>query len=127
MTELRSSHEPIDDIEALIRSAKDYVHASDDLRPRILEAARSQRGEQRALGYLRQAAIVLAIFGLLTMARQGTADHAEPALLAAVSAESLLSAAAADGNWGLVDSFTELRQRQAELLGTSAEFPRHKG
>lgn len=127
MTDLRSRHEPIDDIEALIRSAKDYVHASDDLRPRILEAARSQRGEQRALGYLRQAAIVLAILGLLTLARRGTTDHAEPALLAAVSAEDLLSAAAEDRNWGLVDSFTELRQRQAELFGTSAEHPRHKG
>ena len=36
-----SNREPLEDIEALLRSAQDYVRPSEDLRPRVLEAART--------------------------------------------------------------------------------------
>lgn len=121
MTEVHSSSGPSDDLEALLRSAKDYVHPSDDLRPRVLEAARSQRDQRQMLGYLQHAAVVLVVLGALASTLYGTAG---PIKLDATSRDQVLAAAAQDANWGLVDSFTELRRRQAVLLGTAAEFPR---
>lgn len=126
MTELQPIPGPIDDLEALLRSARDYVHPSDDLRPRVLEAARSQRGERLALSYLQHAAIALVFLGVLGLALQGTGKTGEPGMFATAAADQLLSAAAGDRDWGLVDSFTELRRRQAVLLGSSGEFPRRK-
>lgn len=121
MTELHSSSGPIDDLEALLRSAKDYVHPSDDLRPRVLEAARSQRDQRQMLGYLQHAAVVLVVLGALASALYGTAGSAN---LGSTSRDQVLTSAAEDGNWGLVDSFTELRRRQAVLLGAAGDFPR---
>jgi hypothetical protein len=109
---------PLDDLEALVRTAQDYVHASDDLRPRVLEAARSQREQQLTLGYLQHAAVVLVVLGALASALYGGATGtADSAKLADTSPNI------PDGNWGLVDSFTELRRRQAVLLGSASEFP----
>ena len=121
MTEMHLSSGSIDDLEAIIRSAKDYVHPSDDLRPRVLEAARSQRDQRQMIGYLQHAAVALVFLGALASALYGTGDAVN---LAATSRDQVLTSAAQDGNWGLVDSFTELRRRQAVLLGTAAEFPR---
>jgi len=103
----------------MIRAAKDYVHPSDDLRPRVLEAARSQRDQRQMVGYLQQAAVVLVFLGALASALCGTGDSVN---LAITSRDQVLTSAAQDANWGLVDSFTELRRRQAVLLGTAAEF-----
>jgi len=121
VTELPFSN-PNDDLEALLRSAKDYVHPSDDLRPRVLEAARSQRRQRQLLGYLQHAAVVLVVLGALGSALYGSADFVK---VASASRDRVLTSAAKDWNWGLVDSITELRQRQAVLLG-SAEVPRPK-
>lgn len=119
MTELPFS-EPIDDLEALVRSAKDYVHPSDDLRPRVLEAARSQRRQHQLLGYLQHAAIVLLVLGALSSAMYGTADFVKAAT---ASRDRMLTSAAQDANWGLVESLTELRRRQAALLGSASDLP----
>jgi hypothetical protein len=117
VTEFHSAPGPLDDLEALIRSAQDYVHASDDLRPRVLEAARSQHEQRLTLSYLQHAAVVLVVLGALASAlyggASGTADSAKLADTSPIP----------DGNWGLVDSFTELRRRQAVLLGSAPEFP----
>lgn len=121
MTELHPHSDPLDDLEAILRSAKNYVHPSDDLRPRVLEAARSQRDQRQMLGYMQHAAVVLVLLGGLTSALYGTAGSVD---LGASSREQVLTSAAKDWNWGLVDSFTELRRRQAVLLGSSAELPR---
>ena len=119
MTEFPFS-ETDDELEALLRSAKDYVHPSDDLRPRVLEAARSQRRQRQLLGYLQHAAVVLVILGALASAMYGTADFVK---VASASRERMLTSAAQDWNWGLVDSLTELRRRQAVLLGSASELP----
>ena len=103
------------ELEALIRSAKDYVQPSQDLRPRILEAARSQH---RAMSCLRHAAVALLMISALATGLHGMNGF----VLSTTTPEQLLSSAAHD-NWGLVDSFTELRRRQAILLGSTADFP----
>lgn len=119
MTEFSFS-EPLDELEALLRSAKDYVHPSDDLRPRVLEAARSQRQQRRLLSYLQHAAVALVVLGALASAIYGTSDFAK---VASASRERMLTSATQDGNWGLVDSLTKLRRRQAVLLGSAGELP----
>lgn len=119
MTELPFSN-PNDDLEALLRSAKDYVHPSDDLRPRVLEAARNRRQQRQWLGYLQHVAVVLMFVGALAWSMYGAADFVE---VASASRDRMLSSAEKDWNWGLVDSLTEFRRRQAVLLGSAAELP----
>lgn len=109
-----------DDLEALLRSARDYVHPSDDLRPRVLEAVRTRRRQRQLVSYLQHAAVVLVVLGALASAMYGTADFVK---VASASRERMLTSAAQDGNWGLVDSLTELRHRQAVLLGSAGELP----
>jgi hypothetical protein len=103
------------ELEALIRSAKDYVQPSEDLRPRILEAARSQR---RVMSCLRHAAAMLLMAGAFATGLHGMNGF----VFSTTTPEQLLSSAAHD-NWGLVDSFTELRRRQAIMLGSTVDFP----
>jgi hypothetical protein len=124
MTELQNWSDPMPEVEALVRSARDYVHASEDLRPRVLESARIERGEQRARRLIRQFCLALVLWGLC-----GTSGlrHSEIAL-AHQTARSMSAtdrihlraeAKAADtGDYGsgLVDAFLELREHQAEML-----------
>ena len=127
MPELYDGCEPLDCLESLVRGAKDYVRASDDLRPRVLEAVRSQRQDRRALRYLRLVAIVVVALGVLAGAlrqRLEVATTSQPGSLAAVTSALLSPAEVAtqdsDVNWSMVESFTELRRRQAELLRPAA-------
>jgi hypothetical protein len=107
------------DVESLVRQASDYVRASDDLRPRVLETARSERGERRARRRIWQSALFALLLGLFV-----TSICQQPALTGAgaeAPGEQLLSEAqstarAGESSWGIVESFTELRRRQAELL-----------
>ena len=57
----RSTHS---DVEAMIRAAGEYVRASDDLRPRVLEAARLQYRERRARRWIRHAAVLVLLWRL---------------------------------------------------------------
>jgi uncharacterized membrane protein YfbV (UPF0208 family) len=110
------------DIEALVRSARDYVQPSDDLRPRVLENARVVRGERRArrwIGHLAICALLLGMFAAATSQQSKAVATREPAAMMRASRlfwspQPTLSAS--DASWGMVDSFTELRRRQAELL-----------
>jgi hypothetical protein len=112
------SFEPLDDIEALLRSAEDYVRPSEDLRPRVLEAARAQRGEQRAVSWVRYAAIAAAAAGALI------SSTFEPGMAASMGALPVTTVAqGGDFGWNLVESFTELRRRQAELLRPAQRRP----
>jgi hypothetical protein len=112
--------EALADVESLIRSAANYVRPSDDLRPRVLESARSvskERQARRWIGHLATCALAL---GLLVAALRQTDTPArrEPARAAVGyrlwSAQPALGAN--DASWSMVDSFTELRRRQAQLL-----------
>src|SRR5438876_3237758 len=68
---------PLDEVEALIRSAGGYVRASDDLRPRVLENARLQCRERRLRRRFWQSAAVVLFCGILT---SSLIHRAEPAI-----------------------------------------------
>jgi hypothetical protein len=116
------------EIEALVRAAGGFVRASDDLRPRVLETIRLQRGERRAQGHIRRAALLCAIFAMLTAAFPPTtglpARWQQSAWLTPSTASLLLPAQASatsggDVAWNLVDALTELRRRQASVFNNS--------
>jgi hypothetical protein len=121
VTEPRNFCEPDDEIEALIRSAGDYVRPSEDLRPRVLETARQERRERAVQRRFWQLAAVVLLCGLLTSSggpRADTESGPQPAALEV--SEMFLRAEAtprsADPSWEMVESFYLLRLRQAELL-----------
>lgn len=125
MINLREQPESLPDLEALIRSAQNFVAVSDDLRPRVLEAAREERSQRRAhqrIGKAAALAIALGIF--LTLIREEARDTIASPLSADRSAgasfsnpQSLLGQD--ESAWELVDSLTELRKRQASLFRLS--------
>jgi len=114
--------QPLDEIEALIRTARDYVRPSNDLRPRVLETARLERREQRIQRQFWHIAALIFFCGMLTHSiREMPEVVAAPSNETAVDASSIFSSAAAvspsrDPSWEMVESFTQLRRRQAELL-----------
>jgi hypothetical protein len=121
MAELPDDIESLAEIEALVRSAADYVRPSDDLRPRVLECARSvtkERQAKRWIGHLATCALALGL--LVAATRQPDAAASREPARAALGYRLLWTAqptiGASDASWSMVDSFTELRRRQAELL-----------
>lgn len=125
MVERIDACEPFGDVEALVRAAGDFVQASPDLRPRIVEAARTQRREIRARRLIRRLAVAVVLLAALTAAVGHQAKNAarsdELQLLAADSHAMYLRAeihgAKAGGvGWGIVEAFRELRERQSEAL-----------
>jgi hypothetical protein len=125
MIDAREQADSMPDLEALIRSAQNFVAVSDDLRPRVLEAAREERNQRRAhqrIGKAAALAIALGIF--LTLIREEAGETSASSLSADRSAgasfsrpESLFSQD--EAAWELVDSLTELRKRQASLFRLS--------
>jgi hypothetical protein len=113
------------EIEATVKAAGSYVRASDDLRPRVLETARMQRGERRAQRSLRRAAFLFAAL-TMTSATVRTEFDAPAGIhragwLAGDAGAPFWDAAevASHGgnfSWNLVESFTQLRRRQAEAF-----------
>jgi Tfp pilus assembly protein PilN len=110
------------DVEALVRAAGGYVHPSEELRPRVLEAARAESRERRAQRQIWHLAIVIALLGALSTAIVGHWRAAAPYSSAPYSASLLQMQANArqaegsDAGWSMVESFTDLRRRQAALL-----------
>jgi hypothetical protein len=113
-----------DEIEAAVLAAAGYVRASDDLRPRVLDAARLERSERRGRRMVRFAAIG---FVLLAMLSIGLYRHFDAAVslrqsLVAVSADAIFvraqSVVAPGGDlaWGVVESVADLRRRQADAI-----------
>jgi hypothetical protein len=101
------------------------VRASDDLRPRVLETVRTERGERRAQRCLRQAAMFFILLATFTTALRPHFDSMlgfSSSTWLAASSDRLLNEAettAANGGdmaWRLVETLTELRQRQAAAL-----------
>lgn len=112
-------------VEAVIRSAGHYVRASDDLRPRVLEAARLQRSEQSAKRCIWRAGLCIFLLALVTAADQRGLDSSrspgDGVLVADGLSELMLPAVSTtprsgDGDWRLIDAFTELRRQQARVL-----------
>jgi len=126
MNDLPFSSEPIEEIESLIRAAGNYVQPSEDLRPRVLEAARSQRSQWQAMTIAQCVAAAVVVLGMFLMSGSSTTHKSEPAIFANRLANEFLPPLASDGDWGLVDSFTELRRRQAEMLRSVSDVPPRK-
>ena len=123
MAESRDYSEPLYEIEALVRQAGNYVRASDDLRPRVLETARTERREYRAQRWLWQAALSVVLLGILAAAMGRRPDATPAKRIDAITetahvctGEEGAAASGKDATWELVDAFTKLRQRHAALL-----------
>src|SRR5215217_1007222 len=109
VTESPSWDEQVSEVEAIVRSAGNYVHASKDLRPRVLETARLTNGERRARRCIRQVALAAALltwvvttsvnkFDMRDNLRQLTLVAAGPY----ASANDRGSGAAEEAAWSLV-------------------------
>lgn len=115
------SGQPLDEIEALVRLAGDYVQPSDDLRPSVLEAARAATKEQRARRRIARLAAVFFLAVVSVASLSGAGSTGASAYAASFWQGPLhapvQSASERDrSGWEMVDSFTELRRHQARLL-----------
>ena len=121
---MRDPYDPIDEIEAMVLAAGQYVRASDDLRPRVLETARSQCGERRAQRCLHHFAVFIALLAFFTTIYHNQLEGNNPGLrdsvLAVISnrTSSPASPTVRSGNWdwSMIDAFTELRRQQAAVF-----------
>lgn len=121
MTDRPDDLEGLGDLESLVRSAGDYVRPSEDLRPRVLENARVVRKERQAQRWTLHMAACALLCGALAAALQTASPVATRETASAAIGYRLLwntqpPIGASDASWNMVDSFTELRRRQAELL-----------
>ncbi|QDU89178.1 hypothetical protein Pla175_25650 [Pirellulimonas nuda] len=121
MRDLPTDRRPPSELLASIRAAHGYVRASDDLRPRVLEAARSICIGRRLAGRMTSlAASLLLATALLNLsmqhfARQNRDLHVEPNQLLEDAQSSAVSGAV-DPGFGLVEAFLHLRWRQSEAI-----------
>lgn len=101
------------DIEALLRSAGDYVRPSDDLRPAVLEQARVARAEWRAQSWVWCVALSVTVWvGILSQMRWERTNDFE---VTPASSSSTLQREENPG-WHTVERFNAVRRRQASLL-----------
>lgn len=124
---------PVDDafasLEAVIAAAGNYVHPSDELRPKTLEAAREWtirlRGRRRVL--MAAAALVVAsMLGLPGWYSPAASQNAAPVIGTAEiyrQAGRKARAGATDPSWALYEAFCDLRQSQAQRLQTVRPAP----
>ena len=117
MTEPRDYSPEWTDVEALVRAAGSYIRPSDGLRPRVLEMASIEFREQRAHRRIRRVAIVVFIVGAISMAAAGRWHAANPHSASMLEVHpGTMQAEGGTPGWNTVESFTDLRQRQAALL-----------
>lgn len=113
-------------LESQIRAAGRYVRASDDLRPAVIEAARSERSASHgaaSLAVCTGAAVLITWLaaGLSHRAdvqRRQTAATIEQADVWQLDAtvRERIETADVGANWSLADVLSTVRVRQAELL-----------
>jgi ferric-dicitrate binding protein FerR (iron transport regulator) len=106
------------EVESLIRSAGNYVRPSEELRPRVLEAARSDSGERKARRHLWLLAIAVGLLGTLVavVSSRSPASFSHGMLSATATSTDVRPAEGGAAGWSIVDAYTELRRRQAALL-----------
>jgi hypothetical protein len=107
----------------MVRAARNYVHPSDDLRPKILEAAREhcsdRRSEQKLLSFA-MAVIVLIVIStplikyveMLQAANVNRAAHQMQ-----FRAAELATRPDIGSHWALAEAFSQWRHLQASRLG----------
>ena len=109
-------------IEAMIRAARHYVQPSDELRPRVMEAAREQCRDRRAeqkLGAFAIAVLVLVIvssplFRYVTLIQSETTQRSENEIQS--RAEVLAEEPTIGSQFALAEAVSEWRQVQATRL-----------
>jgi hypothetical protein len=124
MSDLHNWHDSADEVEAMLLAAGGYVRPADDLRPRVLEAARAQRRERRAQRWIRglAAAVVLTAGGAALVDPLVAPTGERGIAWRGITSQSLFADAeersdASGGlSWGVVDAFRELREEQREAL-----------
>ncbi len=121
MTESPNAYESFGEVEALLRSAANYVQVSKDLRPRVLDAARLSNGERRIRRSIYQAALTAALLTWCvtsSVSKFDLRDDLRSLSLATASPVSTtrIGGVAGDASWGLVEAYTELRLRQADVF-----------
>jgi hypothetical protein len=127
MTEPCDWNDAANEVESLVRAAGDYVRASDDLRPRVLEAARLQHRERRVQVWIRHVAAIVIVLGFTTaVGRHELGEGTVPLrIVAAAGFDEFFSPTAAaskrsgDGDWRMFEAFSELRRQQAQVLRLS--------
>src|SRR5262245_2406696 len=106
-----------DDVEALVRDAGRYVRPSEGLRPRVLETARAESRERRAQLRLWQVALVVALWGAISTTSASRWELTAPFSAGLLQMQTDVQPAEGGGaGWNMVESFTDLRRRQAALL-----------
>jgi hypothetical protein len=120
-------------IEAMVRHAGRYIRPSDDLRPRVLEAAKEYCGDRRAerrLGNLWFALALLLVF-VLPAIHQYAIIQSDASIHAAGEverrAEELASHPEIGVHWSLAEAFSQWRTLTASRLGASQLGPPQLG
>lgn len=128
-----NSSDSCSQLEAAIRAAGDYVHPSDDLRPRTIESAQERHSISR--GQSRLALVTIAVVLALTIRTLGLVH--ESLFAPPNPAKSIAASSTEDrswqgdreqvihgeftSTWGLFEAFLDLRRAQARRFGTSRE------
>ncbi|QDT00796.1 hypothetical protein [Adhaeretor mobilis] len=129
LSKSNSSEPPSDfaQLESIVRAAASYAQPTEDLRPRVIEAARDARRMQRlnrSLGSLSFAVLLAIIMGL-----PGYLAAAFPKVASADSEELHRRAThkvvkgSVDAPWALFEVFSDLRREQASRLPQAGSKP----
>ena len=118
MSDSLGMHDRFGEVEALVQAAGEYVYASDDLRPRVLETAKTVRDERRRQRWVRHATIAAAIVSMAVSVGSSTrGSRLEIVGVDAVYQQAALNASrSGELGWGLVQTFSDLREQQSEKL-----------
>lgn len=115
-----SLHDSLHDVEAMIRSAGQFVEPSRDLRPRLLETVRTEkrreRRHRRTTALLIPTLLLSVFFVQQTLRVRQTLFDASPREQVARSMGSGLDRF----GWGLVDAFWQVQQKQAQAFSPSS-------
>lgn len=119
------AYESVDELERLIRGAGDYLEVSRDLRPRVIEEARTTQGERHARRWVGRAACLAATVAIVISlgSLRGDRSRVSQEPLAAASPQEFFERtqshtmhSGVELPWSLVEVFSELRRQQAESL-----------
>jgi hypothetical protein len=115
----------MNELEAAIRAAGQYVQPSRDLRPRVLEAARANHTERTAQRHIKHLAILVLVIAVFAASGRNAIDRNRPHpsdMTADADAQRIYARAelgiahGGDLGWALVEAFTELKREQSEVL-----------
>jgi hypothetical protein len=115
----------MNEVETAIRAAGQYVQPSRDLRPRVLEAARTDRTERKAQRHIKHLAVLVLVLAVFAVSGRNSLDPNRPHssdMTASADAQRIYARAelgiahGGDLGWALVEAFTELKREQSEVL-----------